>query len=106
MRCSPHRECHGIPWSRACHDRKHRVIPATNRGLAGGPGKKGNGCVHGRVSPHGEDWPVRHVSRKGNLLMRKGIIVAFMAMVAGSLFVRSEERRVGKECRSRVSAYH
>src|ERR1035437_4714450 len=48
----------------------------------------GNGRLFGRVSPHGEDRPVGHVSGKGNLLMQKGIVVALMAMLTGALFVQ------------------
>ena len=44
-------------------------------------------------------------------LTRKGLILAaFQCLLAlslsGKLLYRSEERRVGKECRSRWSPYH
>ena len=45
--------------------------------------------------------------RKRNILLGVGAGVAAIAVVAGvTLAVRSEERRVGKECRSRWSPYH
>ena len=34
------------------------------------------------------------------------LISMFAGLFAGSLIMRSEERRVGKECRSRWSPYH
>ena len=34
------------------------------------------------------------------------VIVKLVITVAGTAFMRSEERRVGKECRSRWSPYH
>ena len=58
----------------------------------------------------------------GSLKYRIALAVAFLALVAmlgfqpapreqvgplpGGAFLRSEERRVGKECRSRWSPYH
>ena len=35
-----------------------------------------------------------------------GPLIAASAIAAGSILLRSEERRVGKECRSRWSPYH
>ena len=36
----------------------------------------------------------------------KSIVVLLLISVSFNLFLRSEERRVGKECRSRWSPYH
>ena len=41
---------------------------------------------------------VEHTNQKGNVLNT--------AQIAGVMAARSEERRVGKECRSRWSPYH
>ena len=40
------------------------------------------------------------------LLRKKGSIVSFIATDIEMQITRSEERRVGKECRSRWSPYH
>ena len=45
------------------------------------------------------------------VLLRRNVIVMFMSIelmlnAVNLTFVRSEERRVGKECRSRWSPYH
>ena len=40
------------------------------------------------------------------LFYMSGIAVPLFFMVNGFLLARSEERRVGKECRSRWSPYH
>src|SRR3989441_11360007 len=37
---------------------------------------------------------------------RKLLILAIVPLPLAAIFVRSEERRVGKECRSRWSPYH
>ena len=53
-----------------------------------------NDVLNGKISPddcHSPIWPMRWV---------------FSSQWIGSLFERSEERRVGKECRSRWSPYH
>src|SRR2546430_14805524 len=36
----------------------------------------------------------------------KSVLLGVLILVTARLFVRSEERRVGKECRSRWSPYH
>ena len=52
----------------------------------------------------------RHTFERGTLFIRNGRIVPFAAPEAGEEVIdaegRSEERRVGKECRSRWSPYH
>ena len=73
------------PISLIAHANSKRIIPATGVedqvGLAGAQGRG-----HGRET-HG-------ALRQGGRALREGIVA------------RSEERRVGEECRSRVSAYH
>ena len=55
------------------------------------------------------DW--KATLRANQLLVRqtteeKSVNVLFMIDVSNSMLFRSEERRVGKECRSRWSPYH
>ena len=49
-------------------------------------------------------WGVVRVNRKAVAFAGFMLVMVFMAIMAG--VVRSEERRVGKECRSRWSPYH
>ena len=46
------------------------------------------------------------VSKKGNSLFRIKTIGCFKEFSNSEILSRSEERRVGKECRSRWSPYH
>ena len=42
----------------------------------------------------------------GMFLLETAIIILFALLLMGLILLRSEERRVGKECRSRWSPYH
>src|SRR5256885_12295944 len=53
-----------------------------------------------RVTPH----VLRHTTAMH--LLQSGVDIAVIALWLGHETIRSEERRVGKECRSRWSPYH
>ena len=49
----------------------------------------------------------KQVSRPAVLIAMAGIAIGLAVMIiAVAVVIRSEERRVGKECRSRWSPYH
>ena len=50
-------------------------------------------------------WASSTLTTNGVIQQRNVTVIAFVAM-GGSMASRSEERRVGKECRSRWSPYH
>ena len=66
----------------------------------------GMGCLSTYASYFGKE------TKLGNTALSVGVIDTFVAVLAGLIIfpaafsVRSEERRVGKECRSRWSPYH
>ena len=46
------------------------------------------------------------LNRKGQTLVEYVLIISLITVIAIGAVKRSEERRVGKECRSRWSPYH
>src|SRR2546422_6124690 len=68
--------------------------------------------LYASIAPRPEDWP-RLLGKIGETMKREfdfskeiSGIKATTLVVAGDADIRSEERRVGKECRSRWSPYH
>ena len=50
------------------------------------------------------DWTMKRLLRnKANFAVLEGFLTT---LLGESILIRSEERRVGKECRSRWSPYH
>src|SRR5258708_30196168 len=91
------------------------------RGVGGGPADSAKTVNSQIVSAQGRDeWlasKLRGTTVLGSdnqkvgdvvdiLLDKSGQVRAFIVGVGGVLGLRSEERRVGKECRSRWSPYH
>ena len=54
-------------------------------------------------SPKNNEYKISTMMTVGN---KKALEVSFVKLPDNNSFVRSEERRVGKECRSRWSPYH
>ena len=67
--------------------------------VSGETGTKGKGA-----GPHDKKDVVRHLSLTG--IVGNAALSAFKLFAGVAGLTRSEERRVGKECRSRWSPYH
>ena len=62
--------------------------------------------ISGFSSRRKSEYICTRCGKESKVIINKMIFVGFALAVAVAAGIRSEERRVGKECRSRWSPYH